>query len=272
MGIKSFKFESKKEKRIFVGVVAGLVIIGIIGAILFYPAMAVKINKSPMGGLTGRATLDASKTPKDYYAMFKCPCCGKPIDADCCDMSKQRKDYVDNLLLEGTEGNELVYRMVKMFGSGVLMDPSQEQEVKDYIKSQAPENPPKIIIEPLSYNFGTISQADGIVSTAFAIRNAGGSDLIIEKIDTSCMCTSASLIYNGKESQRFSMSMHSTSQQTLDVKIPPGESAQLKVYYDPNAHGKQKTLKERIIRTVSIISNDPSSFQKEVRVEVTQIP
>jgi len=58
-------------------------------------------------------------------------------------MAKQRKDHVDKLLLEGLEENELVLEMVKKFGFDVLMDQSKEQGVRDYIKDQASENPPR---------------------------------------------------------------------------------------------------------------------------------
>ena len=76
------------------------------------------------------------------------------------------------------------------------------------------------------------------------------------------MCTSASLIYNGQESPKFSMSMHGNNPENFELRIPPGETAQLKVYYDPNAHGKQKKPEIKITREVTIISNDPIDFRK----------
>ena len=213
-----------------------------------------------------------SKTPKEFYDMFKCPCCGQPIDANCCDSAKQRKEYVDNLLLDGLEENEVVYEMVKRFGFDILKDSSKEGEVKEYIQSKAPDNPPKIEIENPSYNFGTVSQKEGITSTTFQVKNTGKKDLIIENIDTSCMCTSASIIYNGKEGPRFGMSMHGENPKDYQLIIPPGDSAQLKVYYDPMAHGKQDKPEAKIIREVTLTSNDPIDFQKKVRIELTQVP
>lgn len=272
MNSKIFEFESKKEKYIFFGIIGILVLIG---GSMFYPMVKSFASDMIMNNdmASGRSVLsiDGSPTPKEYYDMFQCSCCGKSIDANCCGMAKQRKAYVDQLLLEGLDENEIVHEMVKKFGFDVLMDQSKEQEIRDYIKSIAPENPPIIEIENSTYDFGIINQADGIVTTLFTIKNVGGNDLIIENMDTSCMCTSATLIYNGEEGPKFGMSMHGDNPEDFELVIAPGESAQLKVYYDPMAHGKQKKPEQRIVRTVSIISNDPVDFQKKVRIELTQI-
>ncbi len=270
---QSLEFESNKERYFFFCIIGILIIL--VG-ILIYPNVKGHISgKAVEDGIIGKETtlsLQKSKTPKEYYDMFRCSCCGESIGENCCGMAKERKEYVDQLLLEGVEGDELVYRMVKKFGFDVLMDQSKEQEVKDYIKSKAPDNPPKIELDKQKYDFGTISQSDGVVTTMFTIKNTGGSDLIIDNMDTSCMCTSASLIYNGVEGPTFSMSMHGDNPKDYSLAIPPGESALLKVYYDPMAHGKQDTPEIRVTREITIISNDPVDFQKNVRIELTQVP
>ncbi len=265
-------FESNKEKYVFFAI-AGIVLI-LVG-ITIYPVVKANITGRVIENeITEKKTVNigASKTPKEYYNMFRCSCCGQPIAADCCGVAKERKDYVDQLLLKGTEGDELVYEMVKKFGFDVLMDQSKEQEIRDYIKGKVSGNPPKIEIENPRYNFGTVSQAEGIVSTIFTIKNTGGSDLIIDNMDSSCMCTTASLIYKGQEGPKFGMSMHGGNPKDYSLTIPPGDSAQLKVYYDPMAHGKQKKPEIKVIREITIISNDPIDFQKKVRIEVTQVP
>ena len=272
MGSKLLEFESGKEKYLFFGIIGILLIL--VGT-TFFPLV-----KGHMGNtITGDSTVDnkvelnlgSSKTPDDYYQMFQCSCCGQSIAADCCGMAKQRKDHVDKLLMQDLDEDEIVYQMVKKFGFDVLMDQSKEQEVRDYIRSKAPDNPSKIEIKNPKYDFGTVSQSEGVVSTTFTIENTGGSDLIIENMDTSCMCTTASLIYQGKESPKFGMSMHGENPENFELVIPPGESALLKVYFDPNAHGKQKKPEVKITREVSIISNDPVDFQKKVKIELTQV-
>ena len=131
---------------------------------------------------------------------------------------------------------------------------------------------PKIEVDKAIYNFGTVSQSQGNVSTTFTITNSGSGDLIIDGMETSCMCTSASIIYQGGEGPKFGMGMHGDNPENYKLVIPAGDSATLKVYYDPLAHGKQKTAQEKIIREITIKSNDPLNFQKKVRIEVTQVP
>ena len=264
--------ESRKETYIFFGIVAVLILLG---SVVVYPIMQPKFPILLTGAAienNPNSPAHHSKTPQEYYDMFKCSCCGQPISADCCGMAKERKAQVDQLLLEEVDENELVYQMVKKFGLGILMDTSKEQQVKDYIQSKASDNPPKIKIDNTLYNFGTVSQSEGIVTTTFNIQNTGESDLIIEGIDTSCMCTSASIIYNGEEGPKFGMSMHGNNPKDYSLTIPKGKSAQLKVYYDPMAHGKQDKPEAKIIREVTIKSNDPVDFQKKVRIELTQVP
>ncbi|MDP3980384.1 MAG: DUF1573 domain-containing protein [Chlamydiota bacterium] len=224
------------------------------------------------------ATLDmvsqtnAAKTPEEYYKMFKCSCCGKPIDTDCCETSRQRKAHLDKVLLEEKDDNAVVLKMVKKFGYEVLMDRSKEQEVKAYAKRAAAKDSPKIVIENPRHNFGTIRQVDGVVVTAFNIKNKGRSDLVITELDTSCGCTSASLVYRGQKSPAFSMSMHGKNPKDFKLKIPPGDTAILEVSYDPNAHGKQEKPEIKTIREVYIMSNDPVDFYQKVKVELVQIP
>src|SRR3989344_5925623 len=54
--------------------------------------------------------------------------------------------------------------------------------------------------EETSFDFGAISMAKGNVTHLFAIKNPGADPATISKIYTSCMCTTASLMINGKTS------------------------------------------------------------------------
>lgn len=275
MGKGLLNFESKRERYIFLGIIG---VLFLIGASMFYPGGKVLINNKIVGVKVnnekekmGLESLELSKTPKEYYKMFQCSCCGQPIDKGCCGMAKQRKDYLDKLLLDGPGEMEVVYEMVKKFGFDILMDSSMEDEVKEYIRSQADENPPELTLDRTKHDFGTIKQSKEIISTEFTIKNTGKADLIIENMDTSCMCTEARLIYKGVEGPIFGMSMHGKNPENFELKIPPGDSAILKVYYDPMAHGKQKRPEMKITREVTIISNDPVNFQQKVRIELNQV-
>lgn len=137
-----------------------------------------------------------------------------------------------------------------------------------YLKSIPPKNAPIIDITPDFHNFGAVSQAAGVVSTTLTIKNNGVSDLILNKMDTSCGCTSAAIVYKGIEGPRFSMAMHGTNPKDWEQVIPPGESVQLKVYYNPNVH---KDMRGPVTRSVSIYSNDPRSRIKEVQINANQV-
>ncbi len=252
--------ENKKENYIIAGLIAALLVAG-----MFVGYLLMK-DDAPV---TGLATV---KSSAEYYGMFLCSCCNEPISQNCCGMAKERMEYVDQLLANGLSENEILYEMVKKYGENVLADSSRIQEVKAYIKSKAPENPPKIELETERLTLGTVSQRDGIKTAEVGIRNAGESDLVIDSMETSCMCTSASIEYEGKEGPKFGMSMHGENPTDYRLLIPPGASAKLKIYYDPNAHGKQETPEERITREITISSNDPETFQKELRIDIIQVP
>ena len=171
--IKQFQDSSKKERYVFFGIIAGLFILA---GIVFYPSINGFLGNKITGNSVMAGHSDKPMSPQEYYAMFKCPCCGKSIETNCCGMAKERRDYVDQLLLEGINEDEVVYKMVKKFGFGSLMDPSKEQEVKEYAKTKAPDRPPKIEVENPKYDFGRISHLNGNVSTTFTIKNTGDID------------------------------------------------------------------------------------------------
>lgn len=137
-----------------------------------------------------------------------------------------------------------------------------------YWRSIPPENAPIISVEPTLYDFGTVSQAKGIVSTTLDIYNRGNQDLVLRDMDTSCMCTTAAVIANGVEGPKFGMRSHGTNPKDWEQVIPPGESVQLKIYYNPNAH---KDLKGSVTRSISLYSNDPMNKKKEVKIKAFQV-
>jgi len=137
-----------------------------------------------------------------------------------------------------------------------------------YLKITPKEDAPVIILGSSLIEFGDVSQSQGAVSKEVMISNEGKNDLIIKGMDTSCACTSATLVYQGKESPRFSMANHGTNPTKFELVIPPGDNAQLKIYYDPNVH---KTMRGSVTRSIYITSNDPRDSRKEVRIYVNQV-
>lgn len=102
-------------------------------------------------------------------------------------------------------------------------------------------DPTAAIINTLSasenqYDFGTISMAKGRVSKTFAITNSSAEPARIEKIYTSCMCTTAKLKIGAKDFGPFGMPGHGIVPK-VNQTLNPGELAQVEVVFDPNAHG-----------------------------------
>lgn len=87
-----------------------------------------------------------------------------------------------------------------------------------------------------SYDFGSISMAAGPVTRRFAVTNGGVSPVTVEKLYTSCMCTTASLTIAGEASGPFGMPGHGAVPR-INRALAPGELAGVDVTFDPAAHG-----------------------------------
>lgn len=87
------------------------------------------------------------------------------------------------------------------------------------------------------YDFGTISMADGEVNKVFKVTNSTAQDINVESIVTSCMCTTVYLETASGEKGPFGMPGHGGPVAKANEIIKAGESRDVKVVYDPNAHG-----------------------------------
>ncbi len=137
-----------------------------------------------------------------------------------------------------------------------------------YKRNARLENAPRIVIKPSSYNFRDVSVAGGVVKTAMSIKNEGKSDLLIDDMDSSCACTTATITKDGKEGPVFSMREHGTNPVGWSEKIKPGETAELNIYYDPRVHSE---LRGPVTRAITVFSNDPKTSKKIVKIEVNQV-
>lgn len=110
--------------------------------------------------------------------------------------------------------------------------------------NQPPEHQPAKVtgtenvldVTPEIYDYGTISMKDGKVKTAFTLKNPGTEALSLSKMYTTCMCTEATLLINGKSEGPFGMQGHGAIP-TFSQTLQPNQEAQVEVMYDPNAHG-----------------------------------
>ncbi|MDP3995761.1 MAG: DUF1573 domain-containing protein [bacterium] len=137
----------------------------------------------------------------------------------------------------------------------------------NYSSGENNSGTPRIEITPVEYDVGTVSMAGEKVKRTYEIKNTGVGDLKIDKIWTSCMCTTARLRIGDEESGEFGM--HSNSV-LWSQKIAPGETGFLEVVFDQALHGLEGI--GPIVRAVYLSTNDPENKQTEVRLtaNVTQ--
>lgn len=206
---------------------------------------------------------------QEIYPLFQCPCCGQSIDQCTCPMAKERSAFVDGLVAGHLTKDETVMAYVKKYGLASFIDESQQGEYREKLIDQAPAERPIISVIPTSEDLGDVSQKEGVITTLFEIRNEGQADLVIDRLETSCGCTSASIVYQDQEGPKFTMPGHGQENPTdWQIKLSVGEKAQLKVYYDPATH---PDFRGPAIREVSVFSNDPIDFEKKVKIELNQV-
>lgn len=116
------------------------------------------------------------------------------------------------------------------------------------------------------YDFGTIAMKNGLVSHVFKITNSSTQDVEVKKISTSCMCTKAYLEGPAGEKGPFGMEGMGYLPPANEV-IKVGESRDLKVVYDPNAHGPAGV--GSIDRFVYLTDASGARLQFEIKAVVT---
>ncbi|MDI6734388.1 MAG: DUF1573 domain-containing protein [Patescibacteria group bacterium] len=117
------------------------------------------------------------------------------------------------------------------------------------------------------YDFGTISMANGNVDKIFKITNPTDKDITISSIVTSCMCTTAYIEKAGEEKGPFGMSGHGGPVVKANEVIKAGESLDIKVVFNPNAHGPAGV--GLIDRLIDLTEANGGLTQLEIKAVVT---
>ncbi len=130
-----------------------------------------------------------------------------------------------------------------------------------------PTGTPQIKIQPLSLDLGEVSVRGGTVTTLFDVKNVGDGELVIRDMETSCMCTEAALIVDGREGPKFGMRGHGARPVGWSAKLAPDEQATLKIYYDPTVHAG---LRGPVTRVVRVHTNDPKRPYVDVAIDLIQ--
>lgn len=129
------------------------------------------------------------------------------------------------------------------------------------VQVNSSQNAKASVVEEKNYDWGQIPYSGGKVSKSFTIKNTGTDKLTLSNIQTSCMCTNASVIIDGKSSPEFGM--HSTSSWVGEVM--PGKDAQLLVVFDPAFHGPSGV--GIIDRLVEVGTNDSNNAKLEFHLK-----
>ncbi len=109
-----------------------------------------------------------------------------------------------------------------------------------------------VVEEANKYDFGVISMAAGTVAHTFTLKNMGSEPVTLQKIYTSCMCTTAELAVGGKQFGPYGMPGHSAIPR-IDQLLNQNEEATIAVVFDPAAHGPAGV--GRITRSITIENN-----------------
>lgn len=233
--------------------------------------MPIKVDHQQMEIESSPLQIIKPVLANELYPKFTCPCCSQPLNKEepCCGGMTQIIDYIDQQVASGSSEDEIMMSTVKEFGIERLTEESDQIAIKQQLAASAPADAPKLEIVETEQDLGEVSQAQGKVSTDFEVSNQGQSDLIINKLSSSCGCTSATVVYKGEEGPEFTMAGHGKENPTdWQVAISPGDIATLRVYYDPTVH---PDLVGPVTRTVSVFSNDPVEFEQKVTITLEQV-
>lgn len=86
------------------------------------------------------------------------------------------------------------------------------------------------------FDFGSISMAAGKVTHRYWLHNESAAPVTIQRIHTSCMCTTATLVKGLRVIGRYGMAGHGPVPD-VNQSLAPGEEAYVDVAFDPAAHG-----------------------------------
>ena len=116
------------------------------------------------------------------------------------------------------------------------------------------------------YDFGTIRMADGNVSKVFKVANPTDKDIAVKSVYTSCMCTAAYIVNGASKKGPFGMQGMGYVPPADEI-IKAGETRDIEVIYDPNAHGPSGV--GSIDRFVYLTDENGGTLQLEIKAVVT---
>lgn len=120
-------------------------------------------------------------------------------------------------------------------------------------------------VSETSFDFGTISMKNGVVTKEIVLRAREQGPATITRIQTSCMCTSVVLKKGGRTFGPFGMPGHGIVP-SIREDVGVGEDAILEIAFDPNAHGPSGV--GRIDRVVTV---EQGGGQQPIQIEFSAV-
>lgn len=149
---------------------------------------------------------------------------------------------------------------------GVLFYAQPKARDHSAMNVEASGNQLNLKLNPINYDFGTISMKNGLVTKAFMVKNEQTEPVKLSELYTSCMCTSAKIKIGADGYGPFGMLGHG-GMKMLNQSLAPGQEAQLEVTFNPNAHGPSGI--GVIERTVTLKSDKGDLANVNIKATVT---
>ncbi|MCR4280463.1 MAG: DUF1573 domain-containing protein [Candidatus Komeilibacteria bacterium] len=106
----------------------------------------------------------------------------------------------------------------------------------------------QITVDPRLVEWGEIRRSDGLQTAAITVTNIGNDDLIINRLSTSCGCTSAVMD---------------------ESPLSPGEKRIMEITFDPTVHPDEVGP---VARVVYLQTNDPDDPEIEIDLSGVIVP
>ena len=115
----------------------------------------------------------------------------------------------------------------------------------------------KAFVTETNHDWGEIKIDGGKAEKIFMIKSTGAGPLKLSDVSTSCMCTTAQVIIDGKGGPLFGMHQKSS----WVGEIPAGKEAELKIVFDPAFHGPSGV--GSMTRQIEVATNDKNNPKLE---------
>ncbi len=130
------------------------------------------------------------------------------------------------------------HRWFGVFACGLFLFTNGCSKAKKEETANTQGAPSRIEIDEKSHDFGNVTEGDKL-TTVFKVKNSGSSNLVIDRVSTSCGCTAAT---------------------PKTKEVPPGGEGEIDVTFDTNHRGGD------IRKSITVFSNDPANPRLELEI------